>query len=417
MKVFANRVFYRSVLPPGVFFLTAVFWALPAQTLPTKGTPAPPITTIQLLQAPTGTRIDWDSLQGKVVVLEFWATWCAPCIASLPHQNQLVASLDPTRFQFISISDEDPKVVQTFLAKKKIGGLVGADNSGSVFARYGVKSRPTTIVVDANGKVVATTEMDSLKAADLEAVAEGKTAAFKPAVEIVTQSASVLPAAVAHPLFSVSFGKAAPSSKFSIVKHPPTGTDFLGVDAATLLTYIYNPIAQRVVIKSPVPEGLYNLRVELAGVPDAEMSSIVQTAVFCGLHLQVQPRTITKREYILRATGASEKLLNPSVSNRETLRGYWNGRLVISKGSMDDLAFALETGLENPVVNQTGIKGQFDARFNFKQGDIDDANAVLRKTLGFELVPGTQDRLVTLLELIKQEEGQFCNAEPRQNNQ
>jgi uncharacterized protein (TIGR03435 family) len=84
---------------------------------------------------------------------------------------------------------------------------------------------------------------------------------------------------------------------------------------------------------------------------------------------------------------------------------------------MDDLAFALATGLENPVVNQTGIEGKFDARFNFKQEDIDEANAVLRKTLGLELVPGTQDRPMTLLELVKQEEGQFCTAEPKQDNE
>jgi thiol-disulfide isomerase/thioredoxin len=397
--------------------LTILFSVLRAQALPAKGTPAPPLTTIKLLQAPAGARTDWNSLRGKVVVLEFWATWCAPCIASLPHLNQLAETLDPARFQFISIDDEDPKVVQAFLAKKKIGGWVAVDSSGSVFSRYGVKSRPTTIVVDARGKILAATTMDDLNAADLEAVAEGKSVAFKTAMEIVTQSAAtVSPSPAAHPLFSVSFSKAAPDSKFSMVKHPPTGTDYLGIDAGTLLTYIYNPIEQRVVIKSPLPEELYNLRVELAGVPNSQASSIVQTAVFCGLHLQVQPKSITKREYILRATEASQKLLNPSASNEKNMRGYWNGRLVISKGSMDDLAFVLETGLENPVVNQTGIEGDFDARFNFKQENIDDANAVLRKTLGLELVPGTQERPITLLELVKQEEGQFCTAEPRQEN-
>lgn len=415
MRFFPGRVVYRSFLWAGGFFLAAVFWVLPAQALPAKGTSAPSLTTIQLLQAPTGGRTDWDSLRGKVVVLEFWATWCAPCIASLPHLNQLVEALDPARFQFISIDDEDPKVMQAFLAKKKIAGWVGVDRSGSVFARYGVKSRPTTIVVDTRGKIVAATEMDDLSAADLEAVAEGKSVAFKPAMEIVTQSAAVLPAAAAHPLFSVSFSKAASGSKFSMVKHPPSGTDFLGVDAGTLLTYIYDPIGERAVVGSPLPEGLYNLRMELAGVPDAEASSIVRTAVFCGLHLQVQPKTITKREYILRATDASQKLLSPSASNGKAMRGYWNGRLAISKGTMDDLAFALETGLENPVVNQTGIEGKFDARFNFKQEDIDSASAVLRKTLGLELVPGTQERTVTLLELVKQDEGQLCAAEPKQD--
>jgi len=73
----------------------------------------------------------------------------------------------------------------------------------------------------------------------------------------------------------------------------------------------------------------------------------------------------------------------------------------------------LETGLENPVVNQTGINGKFDARFKFKQGDLDDANAVLRKNVGLELVRGTQNRTIALHELVKQEEGQFCTAEPK----
>ena len=67
------------------------------------------------------------------MVLEFWATWCSPCVASLPHLNQLVESLDPTKFQFISIDDEDLKAVQSFLTKKKMSGWVGVDASGGRF--------------------------------------------------------------------------------------------------------------------------------------------------------------------------------------------------------------------------------------------------------------------------------------------
>ncbi len=79
---------------------------------------------------------------------------------------------------------------------------------------------------------------------------------------------------------------------------------------------------------------------------------------------------------------------------------------------MDDLAFALETGLENPVVNQTGVEGKFDARINFRQEDLTDANAVLGKTLDLELVLGTEDGTITLPELVKQTDGQFCTAKP-----
>src|SRR6202023_3997679 len=81
---------------------TVSLWAHPK-----IGTPAPPLIFSELLQAPSGARTDWPSLKGKVVVLEFWATWCSPCIASIPHINDLVASLDPARFQLISIDEED----------------------------------------------------------------------------------------------------------------------------------------------------------------------------------------------------------------------------------------------------------------------------------------------------------------------
>src|SRR5262249_33930918 len=42
-----------------------------------------------ILQAPAGTEATWASLKGKVVVLEFWATWCGPCIAAIPHLNEM----------------------------------------------------------------------------------------------------------------------------------------------------------------------------------------------------------------------------------------------------------------------------------------------------------------------------------------
>jgi thiol-disulfide isomerase/thioredoxin len=403
MRRIFERMHIRAALRGSLIALVAVLLGtIPLWAHPVKGTPAPPLDTLQLLQAPLGARADWASLKGKVVVLEFWATWCSPCVASLPHLNQLVKSLDPAKFQFISIDDEDLKAVQTFLTRKKMSGWVGVDASGGVFDRYGVESRPTTIIVNGNGKIVAVTEIDSLSAADLQAVAEGKNVAFKPTIEITETSVPSNPDAD-RSLLAVSVSKASPDAKTAIAKHPPTGWDLLGEDADGLMTDIFNVFGNRYVLKDPLPAGRYDLRVNSVDVPQTAIDSVVEQAVLAALHLQIRPKTLTKPAYILRATDASKKLLSASASTHAVKRGYWHGNFLLMNGTMDDLAYVLATGLENPVLNETGIDGAYDARFKVAGGDVDSLNAVLRETLGLELVPGNQEMSITVLEVSRQE--------------
>ena len=418
MKLASRRMHLCAALRASTFLVfAALMGTVSMWAHPEKGTPAPPLDSLQLLQAPSGARADWASLKGKVVVLEFWATWCSPCVASLPHLNQLVESLDPTKFQFISIDDEDPKAVQTFLTKKKTSGWVGVDTSGGVVAWYGITSRPTSIIIDGNGKIVAATEIDSVSAADLQAVAEGKSVAFKPVSETITSNATSAVDAASQPLFSVSLSKASPDEKRSNVNHPPTGTDSLGEGAEGLFLDTFDAFENRYVLRDSPPEGLYDLRVNFVDVPKSVRDSAIQQAVLAALHLQIQPKTITKTAYILRATDASKKLLSPSASTHKVKRGFWHGIYILMNGTMDDLAYALATGLENPVVNETGIDGTFDARFTITGNDIDKLNAALRDKLGLELVPGNREMSITVLEVSRQEESNPSQATKTEESQ
>lgn len=289
-------------------------------------------------------------------------------------------------------------------------GWVGLDASGKVFARYGVNSRPTTVIVDGSGKVVAVTEIDSVNAADLRAVAERKDVKFKPAAEIVVSSGASTRVAATRPLFAVSVSKAAADATSSQVDHSPTGTDFLGVDADSLITDAFNAFGNRYVLKGQLPDGRYDLRTDFVDVPDAVSTAVVQQAVLSALHLQIQPKTVTKRAYVLRSTDASRKLLSPSASTHAVKRGYWHGMFILMNGTMDDLAYVLATGLENPVINETGIYGTFDARFKVAGGDVDSVNAVLKKTMGLELVPGGQEMSINVFEVSRRAEKPSSSA-------
>jgi thiol-disulfide isomerase/thioredoxin len=121
------------------------------------GKRAPKFGIEQLLQAPKGMAADWKSLEGKVVVLEFWATWCGPCIVSLPHLNDLVEKFKDKPVQFISVTNENRLVVERFLTERQIRGWIGLDTDNSMMADYGVGSIPHVVVVDKTGTVRAIT--------------------------------------------------------------------------------------------------------------------------------------------------------------------------------------------------------------------------------------------------------------------
>jgi uncharacterized protein (TIGR03435 family) len=220
----------------------------------------------------------------------------------------------------------------------------------------------------------------------------------------ITETSAPSSLATEGSLFAVSVSKASPDAKMAIARHPPTGTDLLGQDADSLLTDVFNIFTDRYTLKDSLPEGRYDLRVNAVDVPDGVSDSIVQQAVLAALHMQIQPKTIAKPAYILRATDASKKLLSPSASTHAVKRGCWHGRFLLMNGTMDDLAYVLATGLENPVVNETGIDGTYDARFEVTGGDVDSLNTVLKKTYGLELVPGDEERSITVLEVSKQAE-------------
>ncbi|MBI5208422.1 MAG: TlpA family protein disulfide reductase [Elusimicrobia bacterium] len=140
------------------------------------GLPAPPA-RLELLQAPLAELKDWAPLAGKVVVLEFWATWCDSCLEELPHFNGFAASFEGRDVQFISVTDEPEADVRAFLKTHPIRGWVALDPDGSAFGAYRVRGRPFTVVIDRRGRVAGQTYPRLLKPEMLEPLLGGGGAA------------------------------------------------------------------------------------------------------------------------------------------------------------------------------------------------------------------------------------------------
>jgi thiol-disulfide isomerase/thioredoxin len=122
----------------------------------------------RILQAPPGTEVSWEKLKGNVVVLEFWATWCGPCLRALPHVNAMVERFRDRPVRFISVTSEPETVVADCLKRYRLRGWVGLDTDRSMFESYGVDEIPYTVVVDSDGIVVRVTRPTDLTAETLE---------------------------------------------------------------------------------------------------------------------------------------------------------------------------------------------------------------------------------------------------------
>lgn len=133
------------------------------------GKPAPDF-TLTVLDGPDKTRtVKKAELAGKVVVVDFWATWCGPCLMELPEIQKLVEELSKAKKEVVVVAlsqDQQPnelaevrKLVEKTLKEKKIDlgagpvGLVALDPSGSIGQAFQVEGLPTLVVLDGKGVV------------------------------------------------------------------------------------------------------------------------------------------------------------------------------------------------------------------------------------------------------------------------
>jgi len=94
------------------------------------------------------------ALKGKVVVVEFWATWCRPCRASIPHLNEMFARYGKKGVAFVSLTDEDPATVQPFAREMGMKYPIGMASKSS--EAYDVTGIPFAVIVGKNGKIAWT---------------------------------------------------------------------------------------------------------------------------------------------------------------------------------------------------------------------------------------------------------------------
>lgn len=115
------------------------------------GQPAPQFTLPTLLQDQPTTL---QQFSGKVVYLDFWASWCAPCRTSFPLLNKLHQKLKAQGFEVVAVNlDEDKANAEKFLKEIPVEFTILRDAKGEWSDKYVVESMPTSFIIDKQGVI------------------------------------------------------------------------------------------------------------------------------------------------------------------------------------------------------------------------------------------------------------------------
>ena len=159
----------RSFVPRQVTTLLTAFLLSLMAALPLSAS-ASPAPAFQLPDK-AGNIVDLAQQQGKIVYLDFWASWCGPCRQSFPWMNEMLGKYQAQGLEIIAVNlDSAPADAEKFLAKTPATFTVVYDNNGSTPTAYGVKGMPTSFLIDTKGEILSQhSGFNSAAKEDLEA--------------------------------------------------------------------------------------------------------------------------------------------------------------------------------------------------------------------------------------------------------
>jgi len=335
---------------------------------PKVGDRAPNIHFDKLLPQQPAANAGFEALAGKTIVLEMWATWCGGCITAIPHLNELAEKFKDRPIVFLSATNEEPAVVEAFLKKRPIGGLVGIAHTESPLKLYGVEGIPVTFLIDAAGKIAGSTDPEMLSASMLEDLMAGRPLA---PLYLTVQ-----------PRVSNSFRTVA--GRNSLV---------MSATLRSIISHLWG-IQQSRMSGAPLDDAtMYDLSLSIPGATPENFRSWARDVVAAAFHIKVNRDTRETEVWILAKTEVKPAVLvHPAAAVDSTALYGWRpatppaagGSMKLVGCAVSDIAIFLEMAAKKPVLDETGITGAYDFHLSYDQPDPNGSIEAMRK-LGFKV--------------------------------
>lgn len=378
----------------GIFLTFLAAKTAPAQPRQTydppdsrAGQPAPAL-NVSLIRPEAGVSADWGSLRGKVVVLDFWATWCAPCVAVFPAFNKLEARFAGKPVVFLSITDEPAPTVRAFLGRTSLAGWIGIDRDQATFRAFEITSRPTAVVVDASGNLLGWTSPHTLALHPeiIEGILEGRdmSARLSPTPHSTGPNAFAVfddetgpqeSAPDAKPLCHILIRPARESASHALRFQTTREFTREGQTIRDLIAVAYEVPLPYIAAETPLADApKYDLLFRWPTAPSEVGYSLLQKSVAATFGLEISRQRRETDVYLLTIDASRAEKLEQGVPgvafdpetgkyaiNEDVLAQQKAGKsFFFAKGGGNALAANLSYCLKKPVLDETNLNGTYE---------------------------------------------------------
>lgn len=373
-----------------LLLLIAPPWAgLVAQEKLVLGEPPPPLSLETLLQAPDGrTTLTWADLRDQVVVLEFWGTWCGPCVAAIDHLNALAKTFAGQPVRFVSITFEEEPKIRDFLATRSMNAWIGLDPDRSTVDAFGVESYPCTVLVDRRGRVAAVTYPTHVTDAVLQNLLDGKASGlFRPDLRVPgspVEATAIPSASPVASLFEVSLSHSVGNEASMSISDDHLVVK--GQPLSNLVAVLWDRPASRVRGLKSLSGEPFDLIVRLPKPDRAAVLRFGREAFCVGLGCQASH---TRQEVpvlrIHRLAGDFPGLRTSAATDGSNGASFSTTYIRAEGYDAAGIAQLLEQTLHVPVLPDATMTGRFDFHVTCVSGTAAEWRQQFEKTLGLGL--------------------------------
>ncbi len=369
---------------------------------PPVGEVPPALQLEKVIKGPKMSELQLQRLKGKVVVIEFWATWCVPCVAAFPHINELAEKYKDKGVVFISVStDKGPDAeekINILLKTRPLNTYVVLDSNGLTREKYGASTIPTTYLINKEGKLDAVTYPSFLKEEHIENLINGKPSNVPQKKEQQWSTSDAMDTSGA--LFSLNIKE---------YKGLMEGTDWrkdkihlTGMNTTELIAYLFDVEEQTVICDSSLQDKKWELEAKFPYYLSQNIRSILQIVVPKAIGIILDSGKRVMPVYVLKCsacpkTGAKGSLKEVNLGAGSYMNAG-NGKLSATNYDFAGIVKVLESFTSSVIIDETGLKNRYDISLEFMFGDEPGVVAALRDC-GIAMVK--EDRSVDVIRVRK----------------